>query len=708
MVGQSSHETLGSTESSPAKVTAVNNVKLCPEIICTMEFIPEQCRETPVIEKNGVQCYGCPVWKARCRDNSAGMGEQTPKVCPVPACTLEFIPDECREIPKVNISGLLCDGCPRWREGCNETAASSVNTEQRFQPRPSCPLLICAPVPLECRVTKSRSENGQNCELCPEWRQGCREQERQAFMNSQNNAAPNQCPQVQCESKIPEECQEPQPFQFKGMTCYKCPKWRAECTIVLPNTNEQPKIVVDSHPQGVTCPRIDCERVPGMHRSCYQREFYNYKGKTCEKCSSIKPECQQFVPIRPFVDVIPRRDGAPEKACPLMACPTLLIPDECRTVEMFAIDGKMCPGCPKEIKGCVASKPIPVTNSGLNKAKLIPDVGCPLKACTLMLIPPECREEQPYNFNGKTCYDCPRWKDGCRPNSELTQSSDSTIPDVACPMFGCPRIFIPRECREEQPFQFQGKTCYKCPKWRKSCRPGKPQILPLAPPVERAPMSPEIACPMRKCPKLDVPADCIVEKTYEFMGKTCVDCPTKRPDCPARAPNLCPQIMCPAVQIPEACREEQSFDFKGQICKLCPRWRPGCKPGHTNDRTNQLDPTGGITPSPVPTAKEDNSLPVLTQTTGDNSIMNLNGVLPVRDIVSKVNSLSCPPLPCPEMLIPFHCKEETTYQYEGRTCKGCPRWRIGCRPTSGDPFTLNPNGYVLLLPSVCLILNHFL
>lgn len=662
---------------------------MCPLMMCTKIFIPLQCREYPVLEKDGIKCRGCQQWKPECRDGNAKLDVKTTSksparsVCPEIICTLEFIPDECREVPTVEVEGTICKGCPKWRKGCKETAASSVTTEGKFMPRLACPMLKCAgPIPSECKVNRTYTTHGQVCDLCPEWKPGCRENERNLFLNTPPGAVSNTCPQVICDNQIPPACEEPQTYDVEGRMCFGCPKWREGCVGALPTENSEPKIVVDFKNNKVACPIINCERVPGLHRTCYERQFKNMQGQICEVCPAIKPRCQEFIPPRPIVSL--NNQGEPEVACPLMACANVnSIPKECQTYETYEFRGKTCKGCPKQIDGCLPSKPLVVN-----------EISCPVKACALILIPPECRQEQPYQFQGKTCYDCPRWKEGCVPSKVPT-------PEVACPMLACPRIYIPEECREKQPFQFQGKTCFSCPKWREGCTPkgeNENRILTLGP--QPIPSLPDISCPLRKCQRLDVPAECIMEQTYQFEGKTCVDCPTARPDCPTKQERrvACPQIMCPTMHtIPRECMEEQTTEVDGQICKLCPKWRPGCKASEqkTTTTTTTNKNSADSTPVPIPlAAQKDTPAPVLT--TRAPSLLDLNGLLPVRNIMSQLNDLSCPPLPCPDMLIPFHCREETTYQYQGRTCRGCPRWRLGCQP-NGDPFTINPNGYELLL-----------
>jgi hypothetical protein len=74
------------------------------------------------------------------------------------------------------------------------------------------------------------------------------------------------------------------------------------------------------------------------------------------------------------------------------------------------------------------------------------------------------------------------------------------------------------------------------------------------------------------------------------------------------------------------------------------------------------------------------------------SLTDLKGVIPVNEIINTVRAVTCPPLRCPAMFIPATCRQESMYQYQGRTCQGCPTWRLGCNPMSGPPMNMNANG----------------
>ena len=689
-------------------VDSATSLSRCPQLICTFEYIPAECREFPVITINGQQCSGCQQWKAECKSKNieilksdvTSASPSASSLCPQTICTLEFIPAECKEIPTIAINGLNCEGCPRWRDGCKEQAASSVTTDQKNLPQVACPILDCGvPIPTECKVQRTHTTQGQVCELCPDWREGCRESEHKAYLENPKGSVTAKCPAFICDENIPVQCQEIRSFPHKGNTCYGCPTWRLNCKVILPIAGLSGRIAAPM--TDPTCPEIKCRTLPGLHRTCMQREFYTLDGKTCERCASIKPRCQNFEPTRPFLPSRPQvNSGGGIMACPLLACPTVNIPKECSQIEKFEINGRMCDACPTFIKGCVANDQ---SGALVNKPiqTLTADLACPLKACTMMLIPPECREEQTFTVNGKVCPDCPRWREGCVANEGL-----NTLPEVACPMVACTRIYIPKECREETPYQFQGKTCYRCPKWRQSCRPGNnntPKVLP----IPFRPQIADVACPLMKCAQINAPKECIVQQTFESNGKSCTGCPQVREDCPQRMRDsrICPQVMCPNMRnIPKECLEMQEVTLRGVVCQTCPRVRPGCKKEPIL-MTVDTKEASTAPPTTTTTTKGSNRVPIpmtVNNNPRDSSILDLNGVIPVRDIISRMNNLSCPPLPCSDMLIPYHCKVETMYQYQGRTCRGCPRWRLGCQPNAVDPFTINPNGYVPTIHSFCV------
>ncbi|KAH3857701.1 uncharacterized protein LOC127871475 isoform X2 [Dreissena polymorpha] len=714
---------LARTTSSPlSSQPTETNLSRCPDVICSLEFIPAECLSMPVLTRDGRNCYGCPEWSATCKRELArqeaevttaahevitcpktpcpvlegvpkdcvftetyfyhglkcdkcptiratcAQGNKTVLVsapdskCPLLDCTLEFIPDECREIPKTEINGVMCDGCPKKKASC--IPQSSIQPESI--PRRPCGLIHCPGfIPQECSVERKYTNRwGEECALCPQWREGCREEERQVHLTLPEGAVPSQCPQTNCTEQIPQACQETLPYKFFHLDCFRCPKWRTGCSfkkVVKVATSSTPAITDEYIPK-VACPLIHCEVPMRLSPNCYQKKIYTFMGQQCEDCPLVKTECADLVPPRPVVSVNASRLDSSDPSCPLSACPMIYIHPACREETQYLHQNRWCDGCPKQRPNCVPPTE-PSVQSLQTQSPVLENI-CPVKACTLMLIPPECIDEQPYDFNGRTCFNCPKWRVGCNSGSDSPMTN--TVPEMACPLFACPRILIPQECREEQSFKFRNKTCYKCPKWREGCVPSTslPHIVDTPP----APV-PETSCPVLKCEPSNVPSECMENRTRAYKGLVCEDCPVVKPDCPTTStsatPEPCPPIPCPATEIPEECKQEHTYQYKGQTCFLCPRWRPGCTPINS--------------PSPFD--------PVNQQ-----SITKLKGVFPVNEFMSSVDALSCPPLPCPDILIPPPCKEESFYMHQGFRCRGCPRWRLGCQPSSGAPVKLNANG----------------
>ncbi|XP_045176627.2 uncharacterized protein LOC123537124 [Mercenaria mercenaria] len=669
-------------------------------MICTLEFIPDHCRVAQVLERNGKKCTSCWKWKDSCRDQSNKIKDVLPpesncpnltctgnipqtcaqietyeymgKICekcpvhrtgcvpdlmpsqgdtqcPVKPCTLQLIPDECREIPTFQHEGLTCKGCPRWRQGCKITPSDKGSLKDSLVPIVSCPLLVCdSYVPKDCQVKREFQHRGRTCTHCPSWKEGCREQER---LNVLNFAGGNRfggtevpCPKFPCiDYNIPAECKIDQPFEFRGRTCYKCPVRSPACATSFPGRNT---------PKLPTCPLMKCERRADIPSSCYQREFFNFRGNVCEKCPSVIPECL-LVPPRPNIQITPEIIGrveTPEKSCPLLKCEMMTIPQECIETPVYPHEGKMCQGCPRPREGCMPSPSGQFVSNSNREFPIIParkpDTNCPIKACPMIYIPPECKEDQPYQYQGKTCYDCPKQKKSCITINSQSSQQPGNLQQMSCPMFGCPYILIPPECRVERPFQYQGKTCYMCPQWREGCvpLPPKPNInYPTAGPLTTT------------------------EKTVlEPSGQN-------KPE------TSCPLVPCTKILIPPECREEQPYDYNGKVCYKCPKWKDGCL-----GRGNQAESTT-IPNTSIDTTK-------LLKPNNSPSIRDLKEIIPVSDIINTVNAANCPPLRCPAMFIPITCRQESMYQYQGRTCQGCPTWRLGCNPMSGTPMNMNANG----------------
>ncbi|XP_052799087.1 uncharacterized protein LOC128230684 [Mya arenaria] len=699
----------------------------CADIACSLEFIPTECQIKPVLTRSGQHCYGCVEWKPSCKSELESMiaagvpnGVACPKLecplsnipieckvietyefkglvcnkcpihnqnctleskqtaiskpdakCPVLACTMEFIPEECRDVPTTIIGGQVCNGCMKWKESCKARADHNAQPAS-FTPRKSCGLLRCkGHIPSECEEKRNYTDSqGQVCQRCPEWRVGCREEERKVYISLPDGAVPAVCPLMACKETVPADCQEKQPYTFIGRRCYKCPKWREGCQ---PSQINMETVTSTSKPE-IACPSMRCKRIPGLNNNCYQREYFKFMGKVCENCPSIRKECRELARPIPHVSIEGANLDTAQRKCPPLACQMINIHPACREETQYMHEGQACQGCPKQIPNC-----IPPLDDNLPRPP-VPDMTsqtqCPLKACTLMLIPPECRDEQPYSLNGVTCYHCPKWREGCIPGGDSNQMNHNE-PEMSCPLFACPRVFIPKECRDEQSFQFRGKSCYRCPKWREGCKPtGNPPNLLQEFKTETTTqttttISSEPICPLLNCTTLKAPAKCVVLSTMKMDGITCTGCPTIKPDCPSKnkTKESCPPLPCPRLLIPKECRSEQSYEFKGQTCYLCPRWKPGCIPG---TRQTPLQNTNSV-----------------EETT---RISDLTGVIPVDKFMSTIETLVCPPLPCPDMLIPPQCREETSYRYNGFQCRGCPRWRLGCQPSGGMASGMNANG----------------
>lgn len=631
-------------------------ILMCFIVICSVKAQPPPLPPQEKARPTFPRIIDPPISPDRTRPSSP---------CPVQACTLEFIPDECREIPKFTQNGVLCHGCPRWIPGC-QPGGNSARLQQDIIPRISCPLLACdTHVPAECRIIEEYFYRGNTCQKCPIWREGCREEERinaksDPFSNSPSLLIPP-CPIFRCtDNNIPLECIINQPYKYRGLTCYKCPLRSPNCSSNLQNTN-QPTV---NQPE-VSCPVMECKTSQGFPNNCYQQEFYNYRGKLCEGCPSLTPECQLIVPPQPMVAVVPDSLPTPEQSCPLVQCEFVYIPDECREISTYVDSkGKICQGCPKHRDGCVpsmAGKGPLTSDTGFPQVPNIPqipagpqapvintEVHCPVKACSVINIPTQCKEDVTYLYQGKTCYDCPKWKEGCTSGGGQFTGGKAINPEPSCPLFGCPLMYIPPECMEERTFQYQGKTCNMCPQWREGCvplPPPKPNLISptMSPNANNIPVVPEQSCPVMACTRILIPPECSVEQPYDYNGKTC---------------------------------------FK------CPIWREGCHGMNDKAPTTPLPPTE-TTPKSLT-----NGIDALNFLNNQKapSISDLKETIPLSNILKTVHAASCPPLRCSTMIIPLQCKEESTYMFQGRICKSCPRWRLGCDPMTGEAMSSNPNG----------------
>jgi len=703
------------------------NITECTDLACTLEFIPAACETRPILVQNGTECLGCPEWKPKCRtqaddSNTAsasvenkqfekikdfsscpvldcaaldipaecilresydvngtkcykcpsvkpgctagavtGVGTMALEKCPVMRCTMEFIPEECREIPKIDVGGLLCDGCPRRKPECQTTKSEALQVEPNVvstRPRRACGLIVCrAFIPDECKEKRNFTDNqGQVCQLCPTWRAGCREEERQVFLTLPEGAVPDSCPQIECSEIIAPACQVPQPYTFLGRTCYKCPQRKENCPFVSPNG---PASIVQPLPQ-IGCPVFRCQALPAINENCFEKSFFNFQGLQCEGCLVVKNECKDLVQPRGQASIDSSKFESQEAVqCPPVPCTRIYIHPVCREETTFLHNGRMCPGCPVAKADCV-----PPTDTALvTKA---PRVVCPLKACALLLIPPECREEQPYQYQGITCFECPKWRDGCQ--TENRPPVEPSVPEMSCPLHACPKIYIPPDCRDEQLYEHRGKTCQRCPVWREGCVPKPVTFFGSSTPP---PVDVQSECPMLKCKAVDAPAECIVSTTVKINGRTCPDCPNVIPNCLDQkpSPEPCPAIPCPAIFIPPECRLEQPYDYKGQTCYMCPRWKPECTSSVPDSEVGfRSGSLGGSEPQ---------------------TIADLQTGFPMNDLRAWIDSLVCPPLPCPYLLIPPQCREETTYVYNGIRCKGCPRWQLSCQTATTSGSTVN-------------------
>ena len=762
-------------------------LSMCPNMLCTFEYIPEECAETPVQIVNGVRCKGCTTWKESCKnmpdvfpksvtdrprevscpilscpmiaippgceyiETFEYLGRKCQKcpvwrsgctegsdqtACPYLKCPLKFIHPQCKEVPIYTFMGKTCNGCPQWKKNCNPSVPTNELADGTVIvpeiPQVACPLLVCKErIPVECRVRNTYTVNGKTCDSCPTWKANCKPIVSPGRPGDEINSPSTQrmaCPLYHCaDINIPGDCIEHQPYNFQGQTCYKCPNWREGCV---------PAVSVGSGPRKA-CPLMNCEPTH-VARECLEETFFDFEGRQCQGCPVIKPECKPFVrpalkesldqvltdvvespasakcPLQrcPFIYIPPecevreaytyqgqtcykcprrRKDcGKEAVSCPVMACPAIYIPSECEEKQPYIFQGRTCYRCPKQREGCIpnsASESVPMAT--LNEVgHNVNDPQCPAMRCALILIPKECEEIQPYQFNGHTCYGCPKWRKGCSPGNKNTVQ-DPEFNQIACPLFGCPRIRIPAECKEDQPYNFQGKVCYMCPKWREGCVPKNggasitnqnPSVIPVIP-VRRD----NVACPLFNCPKILIPEECKDEQSYELNGHTCFKCPRWRPGCvpsqslPTEPEKACPLQACPAIEIPSECKEETPYIVDGKSCYGCPKFKVGCIP------TQRIPPAEVACPIMAcnkmyipPECKEEHPYEFQGKTCykcptlKKPCIPDAGGSMKPR--------VACPLLDCPEVRIPEECKETKTYEFQGRTCLKCPSWKIGCSP----------------------------
>ena len=766
---------------NPDSITNPSTLPPCANMMCTMEYIPEDCRDTPVLVVNGVRCLGCDSWAEHCRNDVTNLPSPAPDVspppevtcptlscplntgippgceyietydyfgrqcdkcpvwrsgctessgqipCPLQDCKMEYIPPQCREIPTFTFMGRKCAGCPQRTKNCNIPVQrpQRVNSPEIFEV--ACPLLDCGePIPAECRERNTyKTKTGKVCPACPTWKKSCKPVENVVPSNNivASNSPRMACPLLDCRGNIPKECVEQVPYEFQGQVCYECPKWKAGC-IPANQKSWSPK----------SCPLMRCEPL-NVPIECLEDVFYTFEGQRCQGCPGVKQECKPLVNVKPVGGLdrvlteaieITTSDGCPPQRCPLihipfgceeresfiyngrtcykcpirradcgqdavrcppMPCPLIYIPPECEEKQPYLYQGKTCYRCPKRKQECLPSADGPNFYDADNSVD-VPE--CPPVKCPLVLIPKQCEEKQPFQYKGRTCYGCPKWRKGCSPPNTVTPESDK----IACPLFGCPRTYIPNECLERQPYDFQGKVCYMCPKWREGCIPKNGNGIPGGQFVNSNPSvisidtshNDQISCPLFGCTRIKIPAECVEEQPYDFNGKTCYKCPKWRLGC---VPSIgstpkeggCPAILnCPPIEIPIECREETPYMFQGHTCYGCPKFRDGCVPSKkipeeacplmacpriyipTECRVDHPYNVNGKTCYKCPTRKTP-------------CVINEGGLGP--KIPSKTE---CPLLDCPDVRIPKECMEIKTYKFEGQTCEKCPSWKMGCSP----------------------------
>ena len=770
-------------------------IPVCANLMCTMEFIPKECRDTPVLVVNGVRCLGCHTWKKNCRNEMPNLPSPAPDVspppevtcptlscsfkaippgceyietyeyfgrqcekcpvwrsgctessgqiaCPLQDCKMEYIPPQCREIPTYTFMGRKCAGCPQRKKNCNPFGLGPQTINSPEIPEIGCPLLDCGEmIPKQCRERNTYDVNGKVCEACPTWKKSCKQLENIVPSNEPRMA----CPLLNCPGNIPKDCIEQVPYEFQGQLCYKCPKWKADC--VPRNQKGRPQ---------KACPLMRCEPL-NVPLECLEDVFYTFEGQRCQDCPGVKQECKPLVKIKPeggldrvlteAIDITTTA-GCPPQRCPLILippgceereafiyngktcyrcptkrkdcrqeavrcppipCPLIYIPPECEEKQPYLYQGKTCYGCPKRKQGCIANADGKVLASNFNDVgKSLNDPKCPPVKCPLILIPKQCEEKQPFQYEGRTCYGCPKWRKGCSP-------ANTNIPDpgsnkIACPLFGCPRMYIPNECLEQQPYDFQGKICYMCPKWRKGCVPktgngipgglannGNPSVIS----IDTTTHNDQISCPLFGCARTKIPPECVEEEPYDFNGKTCYKCPRWRLGCVPSNGNTpkeggCPALLnCPPIEIPRECREETPYMFDGHTCYGCPKFRDGCVPVKTIPFPEVACPLMACPRIYIPPEcrvehpyKFQGKTCYKCPTRKTPCVVNEGGLKP---------KIECPLLACPDVRIPVECREIKMYKFEGQVCNKCPSWKMGCSPAvplmiTADiqPPSLNP------------------
>ena len=580
--------------------------------------------------------------------------------CPPQRCPFIYIPSGCEESESFIYNGKTCYKCPTTRKDCGQE-------EVRCPPQ-LCPSIY---IPPECQDKIPYPYQGQTCYDCPGLKNGCIPNGFQSTNTplTTNSGADPECPPVKCPLiLIPKECEEKQLFQYKGGTCYGCPKWRNGCA--PKNSN-----IIEPVINNIACPLFNCP-VFYIGIDCLEEQPYDFQGKVCYMCPKRRKGCipfrQRAIPTGGIIGSQPASWVSKDSivyddtvACPLFKCPIIRIPAECSEEDPYDFNGQTCFKCPRWRPGCV-----PSNNNTSSRRK------CPVRENCLPLekeIPCECREKPSYIFEGHICYDCTTFREGCVPAKSLSS------PDVRCPLMACPMIYIPPECSVEHPYEFQGKTCYKCPTLKTPCNAGEGD------------MGRRIECPLLECPDVRIPAECREIKTYDFQGRPCNKCPLWKTDCspsepvmttdsqrppsvkppvteaPGLADAACSVPKCQRIHIPEECKLVQSYQFQGKTCYKCPIWRPGCLPGSSK-------------PKPTKSAPNDKS-------TGTGSSSSSELTLWRLLMEANIAAISCPSLRCPRTRIPAHCQQQTTYIYKGKTCTGCPTWSSRC-----ESRNMNMNG----------------
>ncbi|KAK3591860.1 hypothetical protein CHS0354_005062 [Potamilus streckersoni] len=653
----------------------------CPTLGCPLIYIPPDCMDYNIDVHNGKSCRGCPKLKPGCitpRGNSSEMPQKIPPeqtdllpICRLP-CPRILIPAECQEYEILEYDGQRCKSCPKWKMTCTSTpidtarspisifpTANFIPSAASFKPDimpitrnevresttvsnnawqistttyglnntstfssemitvkmpgflPPCSKIVCSMImiPEECRDYETRQYQGMLCRGCQVWKKNC----SNSLKSDINSLIP--CPNIVCPSiEILDECKDYEVGQHNDQRCKGCPKWKENCSksqpkgikILLPDPNFLPAC------RNITCPVIT---IPD---ECLDYEVKQNFGEPCKGCPTWKMSCKVPADIPSTISSFSEMP-----LCSNMACPLLLIKEECRDFEIRQHNGKQCRGCQIWKESCKQLQGI--KNTGLMNTRNLEQ--CPNLVCTDNVISPQCREYMVIEFQGRPCRSCPTMKKNCTGelvwwSSRLSGTLDN-LPD--CPLLTCTLEFIPPSCRKYETRQYDGQPCRGCQEWKESCRSSPVNADGKLPHPMPSPTS-----------ALDLNP---VQPLQDFQRRP----GTNMMDCPA--------IQCPMMQsIPPECREPTTIRGRGGVsCPGCPRWRPGCQP--LSGSGKQLDFIMTVT----------SRTETLTPT------------------VRNLNDLPCPNLGCPLVEIPPQCKEERTFWFYGKQCKQCPTWNQRCR-----------------------------